>query len=82
MGRSVNMREGMIVVGVDGDKIGEISDLNDEFILVKGSGAFGTEYQVPRSAIGRDDGEKVQLTVTKEDAVDQRWPGTLAGEAS
>ncbi len=75
------MREGMIVVGIDGDTIGEISGMDDQFILVKGEGAFSPEYQVPRTAISRDDGEKVQLTVTKEDAVDQRWPGTLAGDA-
>lgn len=80
MGRSVNMRDGMIVVGVDGDEIGQISGMDDQFILVKGGGAFGTEYQVPRSAISRDDGETVRLTVTKEEALDQRWPGTLAGD--
>ncbi len=75
------MRDGMIVVGIDGEKIGEVSGMDDQFVLVKGGGAFGPEYQVPRSAIARDDGETVQLTVSKEDAIDQRWPGTDAGEA-
>jgi len=78
MGRE--MREGMTVIGLDGETFGEVSGTDGEFVLVKGSGAFGTEYQVPRSAIAEDEGETLRLHVTTADAIEQRWPGTPAGE--
>ena len=74
------MREGMAVVGRDGEKMGEVSGIDAGFVLVKGEGVFGTEYQVPCSAIAGNDGETVRLTVTNEDALEQRWPGTAAGD--
>ncbi len=78
---SLKIRAGMVVVGLDGDKLGDISGLDGEFLLVKGEGMVAPEYQVPRTAVAADDGETVRLSVSKDEAIEQRWPGTPAGDA-
>ena len=71
----------MAVVGLDGDTIGEIIKIDVDFLLVKEDGAFPNEFQVPVNAVAKVEGDTVHLSVTKDDARDQRWPGTPAAEA-
>ncbi len=70
----------MIVVGLGGDRIGEVTKIDPGFLTVKEGDDFPTEHQVPIGAVARTEGHTVHLIVTKGDARDQKWPrGTSAG---
>jgi hypothetical protein len=71
--RQWQVPEGTDVVGSDGDKVGEVIGANTSYLVVEKGFFFPTDYYVPMSAIANYDGEKVVLTVTKEEALDQGW---------
>lgn len=65
--------EGTDVVGVDGDKVGEVVAVHPNYIVVEKGFFFPTDYYIPTSAINNYDGDKVYLTVSKDDALNQGW---------
>jgi uncharacterized protein (TIGR02271 family) len=65
--------EGTDVVGSDGDKVGEVVAVQDNYVVVEKGFFFPTDYYIPTSAISNFDGEKVYLNVTKADALNQGW---------
>ena len=67
------VREGYNVVGSDGEKVGEVIGLNDAFIVVEKGFFFPTDYYIPTSAIAGVEGDKVRLSVTRDDALEQGW---------
>lgn len=65
--------EGTDVVGVNGEKVGEVVAVHPNYIVVEKGFFFPTDYYIPTSAINNYDGDKVFLTVSKDDALNQGW---------
>jgi hypothetical protein len=68
-----NFREGDEVYGGDGGKVGKVVAVRPRYIVVEKGFFFPTDYYVPTSAIATYDGNKVYLTVTKDEALNQGW---------
>lgn len=72
------------VIGAEGDKVGEVVAVESNYIVVQKGFFFPTDYYIPLSAINQYDGDKVYLSVTKEDALNQGWDiqptGDMVGE--
>lgn len=71
--------EGTDVVGSDGDKVGKVVAAETSYIVVEKGFFFPTDYYIPVSAISNFDGDKVYLTVTKDEALNQGWDQQLSG---
>ena len=69
----LQLREGMNVVGSDGDKVGEVDRLEGDFVVVKKGMFFPTDYYIPTSAFTTADADQAYLNVTKDVALDQGW---------
>jgi uncharacterized protein (TIGR02271 family) len=65
--------EGTDVVGADGDKVGKVVAAEASYIVVEKGFFFPTDYYIPTSAVANFDGDKVYLTVTKDEALNQDW---------
>jgi uncharacterized protein (TIGR02271 family) len=65
--------EGTEVVGSDGDRIGQVLTVHDEFLIVEKDMFSTSRYYIPHSAITAVDGGQVRVNVTKDDARDQGW---------
>jgi len=70
--------EGTDVVGADGDKVGKVVAAESSYIVVEKGFFFPTDYYIPLSAISNYDGDKVYLTVTKDEALNQGWDQQLS----
>jgi uncharacterized protein (TIGR02271 family) len=71
---------GMDVVGSDGEKVGDVADMQGDFVVVSKGWFFPTDYYIPTSAITSVD-DKVHLNVTRDEALNQGWdvvPDTTA----
>jgi hypothetical protein len=68
-----NFREGDEVFGGDGNKVGKIVAVRQRYIVVEKGFFFPTDYYVPTSAISTYDGNRVYLTVSKDEALNQGW---------
>lgn len=69
----IQIREGMDVVGTDGEKLGDVDHQEGDFIVVKKGFFFPKDYYIPVDAIASADEDRVYLTVTKDAALDQGW---------
>jgi len=67
-----NITGGMDVVGVDDDKVGDVADVQGDYIVVSKGFFFPTDYYIPVSAITSVT-DKVYLNVTKDEALNQGW---------
>jgi len=76
--RQWQIPEGTDVVGADGDKVGKVVAAEASYIVVEKGFFFPTDYYIPTSAINTFDGDKVYLTVTKDEALNQGWDRQLA----
>jgi uncharacterized protein (TIGR02271 family) len=64
----------MDVFGADGDKIGSIDGVFSDYVSVKKGFFFPDDHYIPISAIqGVDEEDKVWLSVTKDEALNQGW---------
>jgi uncharacterized protein (TIGR02271 family) len=72
--------EGTDVVGSDGDKVGKVVAAEASYIVVEKGFFFPTDYYIPVSAINNFDGDKVYLTVSKDEALNQGWDQQLTSE--
>lgn len=70
--------EGTDVVGSDGDKVGKVVAAESSYIVVEKGFFFPTDYYIPTNAINNFDGDKVYLTVTKDEALNQGWDQQLS----
>jgi uncharacterized protein (TIGR02271 family) len=70
--------EGVDVVGADGEKVGKVVAAEANYIVVEKGFFFPTDYYIPTGAIGTFDGDKVYLTVTKDEALNQGWDQNLS----
>jgi len=69
--------EGTDVVGSDGDKVGKVVAAESSYIVVEKGFFFPTDYYIPTNAINNFDGDKVYLSVTKDEALNQGWDQEL-----
>src|SRR5215218_4093680 len=65
--------EGTEVVASDGDKVGKVTAVQSNYVVVEKGFFFPTDYSIPTSAISTYDGDKLYLTVTKDEALNQGW---------
>ncbi len=65
--------EGTDVVGSDGAKVGRVVEVQPSFIVVEKGFFFPTDHFIPTSAIANYDGDKVYLSVSKDEALSQGW---------
>ena len=70
----------------DGDEIGDIVEVNPDFIIVESSGGFlglGEQrtYYVPRSAISREEGTDWYANVRKDDLDTMGWTDAPSGSS-
>ena len=70
--------EGVDVVGADGDKVGKVVVAQSNYFVVEKGFFFRTDYYIPTSAINTFDGDKVYLSVTKDEALNQGWDQDLS----
>jgi len=73
--------EGTDVVGADGGKVGKVVTAESSYIVVEKGFFFPTDYSIPTTAISTFDGDKVYLTVTKDEALNQGWDQPMGGTA-
>jgi hypothetical protein len=66
--RMTDIKPGWAVVGNDGDRLGTVKDVGQNYVLISPN-----ELYVPASAIGNVDGEVIQLNVPRRDAAQMGW---------
>jgi uncharacterized protein (TIGR02271 family) len=79
-----DIREGMDIVGSDGEKIGTVDHFEGDYMVVK-QGFFSSDTYIPVSAVAQADADQVYLNVAKDDALNQGWdtqPGSLGGSTT
>jgi len=74
MEERVILQPGMDVYGADGDKIGSINEVYDNYIMVEKGFFFPKDYYIPIDSIeGVDSDDRVYLTVDKDQVLNQGW---------
>jgi uncharacterized protein (TIGR02271 family) len=61
------------VYGSDGDKVGNVAEVQSSYIVVEKGLFFPTDYYIPLSAIGSASGGQVALNVAKDAALNSGW---------
>jgi uncharacterized protein (TIGR02271 family) len=67
------IREGMEVFGADGGKVGKVIGFTERYFVVEKGFFFPTDYYVPASAIASTDNDKIYLSFTKDETLNQGW---------
>lgn len=67
------VNEGDEVFGSDGDKVGKVIAVENDYIVVEKGWFFPTDYYIPASAIASAQDGQLYLNVTKDMALDQGW---------
>jgi uncharacterized protein (TIGR02271 family) len=70
---TLNVTGGMDVFGADGEKVGSVSGVEGEYVVVSKGFFFPTDYYIPASAINTSDADGLYLNVTKDNALNQGW---------
>jgi len=70
--------EKILLRDVNGDKIGELVEINPDFLIAESDGGFlglgeRNTYYVPRQYVNREEGTDWYVSVTKEQAKDLDW---------
>lgn len=63
-------REGMSVIGSDGERVGDIDVVESTYVIVQ-QGLFPQDYYISLSAIASHDDDAVYLNITKDEALDR-----------
>jgi len=64
---------GMDVIGSDGEKVGEIDAVEQDYFVVRKGFFFPSDHYVPFSAVDSYDDNAVYLNVTKDGALNESW---------
>jgi hypothetical protein len=67
-----NISGGMDVVGSDDEKVGDVADLQGDYVVVRKGFFFPSNYYIPTSAISAVS-DRVHLDVTRDEALNQGW---------
>ena len=70
---TLNVTGGMDVFGADGEKVGSVSGVEGDYVVVSKGFFFPTDYYIPVSAINTSDADGLYLSVTKDAALNQGW---------
>lgn len=76
MSTTLNLRDvrpGEDVHGSDGGKVGAVSDVYDQFLVVEKGFFFPTDYYIPMAAVAAIDDSGVWLNITKDEALNSNW---------
>jgi uncharacterized protein (TIGR02271 family) len=71
--RTFSPQMGMDVIGSDGEKVGEIDAVEQDYFVVRKGFFFPSDHYIPFSAVDSYDDNGVYLNVTKDGALDQQW---------
>jgi uncharacterized protein (TIGR02271 family) len=82
MDRQWTVQEGDDVYGSDDAKLGSVSAVEPDAIIVKKGFLFSTDYSIPMSAITNYDQGNVYLGVTKDQAMKGEWGSAVDDMAS
>lgn len=85
MDRDLNQfvpQNGMSVVGADGEKVGEIDGVEQDYFVVRKGFFFPQDHYIPMTAISSYDDNQVYLNVTKDEALEQEWSNPPAAGAT
>ena len=66
---TLNITGGTDVFGADGEKVGSVSGVEGDYLVVSKGFFFPTDYYIPTSAITTADDDGVYLNVTKDEAL-------------
>ena len=72
-GQGIDVEPGASVYGSDGEKLGSIMEIGPDYIVVEKGLFFPTDYFVPNGAIASVEPDRITLTMTKDEALDQGW---------
>ena len=67
------IQHGWDVFDADGDKVGDVSEVRGDYLVLSKGFLFTKELYVPASAIGRVEHDRVYLTVSKDQIEAQGW---------
>lgn len=67
------VHEGDEVFGSDGDKVGKVIAVQNDYVVVEKGWFFPTDYYIPASAVASYDNGQIYLNVTKDVALEQGW---------
>jgi uncharacterized protein (TIGR02271 family) len=70
------------VYGSDGDKVGAVSEVQRDYIVVAKGLFFPTDYYIPRSAIASGSNGQVYLNVDKDAALTSGWDTVPEGRVT
>jgi uncharacterized protein (TIGR02271 family) len=66
-------QNGMSVIGADGEKVGDIDGVEQDYFIVRKGFFFPQDHYIPMTAISSYDDSQVYLNVTKDEALEQEW---------
>lgn len=74
---------GWNVIGSDGNKVGDIDAVEQDYFIVRKGFFFPSDHYIPFSAVDSFEDGSVYLNVTKDGALDQQWsePPVTAADA-
>jgi len=76
----VNLRPGMNVESIDGEKLGKIIRLESSQLLVEKGFFFPQDFWIPASVVANADEDTAYLNISKDAAMNQQWgDGSTAG---
>ena len=76
------IQHGWDVYGSDGEKVGDVDEVHQDYFVAKKGLIFSHEHYIPFSAVTRVEHDRVYLNVTKDQIEDQGWddlPTTQTG---
>lgn len=71
--QNIDPRQGMDVYGSDGEKVGEVDLIEQDYFVVRKGFFFPQDHYIPKSAISSADDDAIHLNVTKDGALEQQW---------
>jgi len=76
-----NVRAGWDVYGSDGDKVGDVSDVGPNYVLVTKGFLFTKDIYIPTSAITSIDQDRVYINVAKDQVDSMGWDQAPMGDS-
>lgn len=71
--QNFNPQVGADVIGSDGEKIGEVDVVEQDYFIVRKGFFFPSDHYIPFSAVSSFEEGAIYLNVTKDGALDQQW---------
>ncbi len=66
-------QQGMDVYGADGEKVGTVDEVQQDYVVVRKGFFFPEDHYIPLGAIASQTDDGVYLNVTKDQALEQEW---------